>query len=56
MQQPEDVAELRTIVGDRAGIVSKLEKPSAVEHLEAIVELSDAVMVARGDLGPTFSQ
>jgi pyruvate kinase len=51
VQQPEDVAELRTIVGDRAGIVSKLEKPSAVEHLEAIVELSDAVMVARGDLG-----
>ena len=51
VQQPGDVAELRALVGDRAGIVSKLEKPSAVEHLEEIVELSDAVMVARGDLG-----
>ena len=51
VQRPEDVAELRELVGDRAGIVSKLEKPSAVEHLDAIVALSDAVMVARGDLG-----
>jgi pyruvate kinase len=51
VQQPQDVAELRGIVGDRAGIMSKLEKPSAVQHLDAIVELSDAVMVARGDLG-----
>jgi len=51
VQQPQDVAELRKIVGDRAGIMSKLEKPSAVEHLDAIVALSDAVMVARGDLG-----
>ena len=51
VQQPQDVAELRGIVGDRAGIMSKLEKPSAIQHLDAIVELSDAVMVARGDLG-----
>jgi pyruvate kinase len=51
VQQPQDVAELRGIVGNRAGIMSKLEKPSAVQHLDAIVELSDAVMVARGDLG-----
>ena len=51
VQQPQDVAELRGIVGERAGIMSKLEKPSAVQHLGAIVELSDAVMVARGDLG-----
>jgi pyruvate kinase len=51
VQKPEDVAELRAIVGDRAGIMSKLEKPAAVEHLDAIVALSDAVMVARGDLG-----
>lgn len=51
VQQPEDVEEFRQIVGDRAGIMSKLEKPSAVQHLDAIVALSDAVMVARGDLG-----
>ena len=51
VQRAEDVQEIRDIVAGRAGIVSKLEKPSAVEHLEAIVALSDAVMVARGDLG-----
>jgi pyruvate kinase len=51
VQRPEDVAEARAIIGDRALIVSKLEKPSAVERLDEIVALSDAVMVARGDLG-----
>ena len=51
VQRPEDVEEIQGIVAGRAGVVSKLEKPSAVEHLEAIVALSDAVMVARGDLG-----
>src|SRR4051794_2669421 len=51
VQHPEDVEEIRGIVAGRAGIMSKLEKASAVEHLDAIVQLSDAVMVARGDLG-----
>jgi pyruvate kinase len=51
VQQPQDVEELREIVGERAGIMSKLEKPSAIQHLDEIVERSDAVMVARGDLG-----
>ena len=51
VQRPEDVEEVRSIVAGRAGVMSKLEKPSAVEHLDAIVALSDAVMVARGDLG-----
>jgi pyruvate kinase len=51
VQRPEDVKEIRDIVGGRAGVMSKLEKPSAIEHLDAIVTLSDAVMVARGDLG-----
>ena len=51
VQRPEDVAEARALIGERALIVSKLEKPSAVERLDEIVTLSDAIMVARGDLG-----
>ena len=51
VQRPEDVAEVRAAVKGRAGILSKLEKPSALDQLDAIVELSDSVMVARGDLG-----
>lgn len=51
VQRPEDVAEARELIAGRALIVSKLEKPSAVERLEEIVALSDALMVARGDLG-----
>ncbi len=51
VQRPEDVAELRKLIGGRAKLMAKLEKPAAIERLEEIVELSDAVMVARGDLG-----
>ncbi|MDY0871050.1 pyruvate kinase [Dongia rigui] len=51
VQRPEDVAEARKLIQGRARIISKLEKPAAIERLDEIVELSDAVMVARGDLG-----
>ena len=51
VQRPEDVAEARKLIAGRAGVMSKLEKPQALDHLDEIVELSDAVMVARGDLG-----
>ena len=51
VQRPEDIAEARSLVRGRAGVMAKLEKPSAIASLESIVELSDAVMVARGDLG-----
>jgi pyruvate kinase len=51
VQRPEDVAELRKIVNGRAGVLAKIEKPKALEQLAAIIELSDALMVARGDLG-----
>jgi len=51
VQRPEDVAEARAIADGRAWIVSKVEKPQALDRLDAIVALSDAVMVARGDLG-----
>jgi len=51
VQRPEDVAEARKLIAGRAGVLVKLEKPLAIEHLDQIVELADAVMVARGDLG-----
>ena len=51
VQRPQDVEEARALVGDRAGLISKIEKPAAIAHLADIVRLSDAVMVARGDLG-----
>jgi pyruvate kinase len=51
VQRPEDVVGARELIGARALIVTKLEKPWAVERLEEIATLSDAVMVARGDLG-----
>ncbi len=51
VQRPEDVARARRMVAGRAGVLVKLEKPSAIETLEEIIELADALMVARGDLG-----
>jgi pyruvate kinase len=51
VQRAEDVAEARALARNRAAIMTKLEKPAAIEQLQAIVDASDAVMVARGDLG-----
>ena len=50
VQRPEDVEEAQRLIGGRAYLITKLEKPSAVEHLEEIVDLTNGVMVARGDL------
>jgi pyruvate kinase len=51
VQRPEDVAEARSLIGDRAALLAKIEKPAAIDRLNDIVALADAVMVARGDLG-----
>ena len=51
VQRPEDIVEIKGLVQDRAGIVAKLEKPSAIHKLDEILAETDAVMVARGDLG-----
>ena len=51
VQRPEDVAEARRLMGGYGALMAKIEKPSAVRHIDAIIELSDGIMVARGDLG-----
>lgn len=51
VQRPEDLVEARRLIAGRAGLMTKLEKPSALDHLDEIVKASDSVMVARGDLG-----
>ena len=51
VQQPEDVREALKLIDGRAGVISKIEKPSALDELDEIIALSDAIMVARGDLG-----
>ncbi len=51
MHRPEEVAEGRKLLAGRAANLVKLEKPLAIRHLAEIIELADAVMVARGDLG-----
>ena len=51
VQRPEDVAEARELVGGRAAVLSKIEKPAAVRCIDEIIAVSDGIMVARGDLG-----
>ncbi|WP_135077280.1 pyruvate kinase [Terasakiella sp. SH-1] len=51
VQKADDIREARKLIGKKASIIAKLEKPSAIDDLEEIMELTDAVMVARGDLG-----
>ncbi|MBV8508892.1 MAG: pyruvate kinase [Xanthobacteraceae bacterium] len=51
VQRPEDVAEAKKITRGRAAVMAKIEKPQAVSRLGDILELADALMVARGDLG-----
>ncbi|NNE21548.1 MAG: pyruvate kinase, partial [Rhizobiales bacterium] len=51
VQRPEDIAEGRKLVRGRAGVMAKIEKPSALKELDAIISMADSIMVARGDLG-----
>ncbi len=51
VQRADDMAELKKLVAGRAAVMAKLEKPAAIDHLDEIIEQSDGIMVARGDLG-----
>ena len=51
VQRADDVAEARRLIAGRAAVMAKIEKPAALSRIDDIVELADAIMVARGDLG-----
>ena len=51
VQTAKDVLDAREIIGNKANIIVKIEKPSAVLDIDSILDLADGVMVARGDLG-----
>ncbi|MEM9670621.1 MAG: pyruvate kinase [Pseudomonadota bacterium] len=54
VQTVEDVEEAKSLIAGRVPLIAKIEKPAAIDNLEAIVKAADAVMVARGDLGVEF--
>jgi pyruvate kinase len=51
IQRPEDIAEAKKITRGRAAVMAKIEKPQAIHRLDEIIDITDALMVARGDLG-----
>ena len=51
VQRPEDVMQAQKLIKGRAALMAKIEKPSAVELIDGIIEVVDGIMIARGDLG-----
>ena len=51
VQKPNDIQDLRKICSNKASIMAKIEKPSALDYIDEITSLADGIMIARGDLG-----
>ncbi|WP_208440173.1 pyruvate kinase [Bartonella raoultii] len=51
IQRPEDIIEVRRLIKGKVALMAKIEKPQALEHIEKIIDVCDAIMIARGDLG-----
>ena len=51
VRRPEDMQDLRSIIPKHVRLIAKIEKDTALKNLDGIIEASDAIMVARGDLG-----
>ena len=51
VQKPNDIKELRKICSNKASIMAKIEKPSALDYIDQITNFADGIMIARGDLG-----
>ena len=51
VQKPNDIKDLRKICSNKVSIMAKIEKPSALDHIDSIADLADGIMIARGDLG-----
>eukprot|EP00922_Rhytidocystis_sp_ex-Travisia-forbesii_P020853 GHVS01030629.1.p1 GENE.GHVS01030629.1~~GHVS01030629.1.p1 ORF type:complete len:698 (+),score=143.67 GHVS01030629.1:107-2200(+) len=55
VQRPEDMEEVRALLGDEISLIAKIERPAAVDRIDEILDASDGIMVARGDLGVEIS-
>ena len=55
VQSQMDIENLRKIISNKAQIMAKIEKPSAIKNLDSILKVSDGIMIARGDLGVELS-
>src|ERR1700738_3340008 len=51
VQSPTDIIEARALVGEKAALIAKIDKPTALASISGIIQLSDGIMIARGDLG-----
>ena len=51
VQQAEDINKLKKMIGNKALVMAKIEKPSAVKNIDEIINAADGIMIARGDLG-----